>query len=272
MTHTLHLPKLDNFHVVFFHRDKDEESKAKEYVSHVDDSIELYVLEEGNVSFIVGGTLYRLEVGDVILSKPNEPHNCIQNSDCVHKHFCFWFSPTSEELLSSFLMHPNGAGNLIRLSPEDKRQLLTLCDKICKKTEQGEKLSAYSAAVAILEMCRSGLSLSMPGETFPNELLLVMQTISTDVSSIVSIKDLCDKCFISQSTLNRLFSKYVGTSPKTYLQTSRLALARNYLKEGYSVTETAFLVGFTDVSSFIRLFRTRFGISPLKYKQQIKKN
>ena len=263
----INLPQLDCFYLRFYYSSTDEVKEPQDYAVHVDDSVELFVLEEGDVSFLVGGKLYELSAGDVVLSKPNEIHNCIQNSRCVHKHFCFWFSPASETLLSDFSKHPDGEGNLIRLLDAEKKELLKLCHRIDAQAQLGNTVGAYSTAVAILDLCRSGLYLLPESHAIPKELIAVLKRMDTGLDTITSIKELCEELFMSQSTLLRLFRRFLGVSPHEYLEARRLAAARNLLKEGKSVTETALLTGFADTSAFIRLFRRRFGMTPLKYRQ-----
>ncbi|HYB98636.1 MAG TPA: AraC family transcriptional regulator [Candidatus Limnocylindrales bacterium] len=54
-----------------------------------------------------------------------------------------------------------------------------------------------------------------------------------------------------------------GTSFKQLLEDARLELARSYMDEGrYSITEIAFLLGFSDTSSFSRAFKRWTGSSP----------
>ena len=263
----LRMPEMCNFSVRFYHDSSQSEKAAKEYVTHVDDSVELYVLEEGDVSFFVGGSLYRLEAGDVILSKPNEVHNCIQNSKGVHRHYCFWFSPLCTPLIAGFMQHEDGRGNLIRLGAEEKKELLALCAKLETKTREADTVSAFGAAVAMLDLCRSGLSEEVPSHPLPPILLTVISRMNEDVGAVSSIDDLCREYFISHSTLLRMFRRYLGISPHAYLEARRLALARTYLKRGRSVSEVADLTGFADVSAFIRLFRSRFSVTPRQYKQ-----
>ena len=263
----LSLSEMCNFYVKFYHEASQNEQLAREYVAHIDDCVEFYVLEEGDVSFLVGGSLYRLEVGDVILSKPNEVHNCIHNSKGIHRHYCFWFSPLCTPLLARFMQHRDGEGNLIRLGEEEKKILLSLCEKIQKKTQEGDTLGAFSASVAMLDLCRGGLSDEVHSHPLPPVLLSVLSKMNGESASVVSIDALCREHFISHSTLLRMFRHYLGISPHSYLETRRLAMARSYLCEGKSVSEVADLTGFADVSAFIRLFRTRFHMTPRQYKE-----
>ncbi|MBR2611529.1 MAG: helix-turn-helix domain-containing protein [Clostridia bacterium] len=263
----LRMPEMCNFFVKFYHDSSQGEKAAKEYLAHVDDMVELYVLEEGDVSFFVGGSLYRLEAGDVILSKPNEVHNCIQNSTGIHRHYCFWFSPLCTPLMTCFIEHEDGRGNLIRLGSEEKKELLSICEKIEKKTVEGDTISAFSCAVAMLELCRGGLAEEVPSHPLPSVLLTVIDRMNEDIGTVSSIEEICKEYFISHSTLLRMFRRYLGVSPHAYLEARRLAMARTYLKEGRSVSEVADLTGFADVSAFIRLFRSRFSMTPRQYKQ-----
>jgi len=53
-----------------------------------------------------------------------------------------------------------------------------------------------------------------------------------------------------------------GTTFQALLEATRAELARAYLAEGWSVTETAFALGFSDASSFSRAFRRWTGAPP----------
>ena len=166
------------------------------------------------------------------------------------------------------MQHEDGRGNLIRLGVEEKKELLSVCEKIEKKTMEGDTISAFSAAITMLELCRTGISEEVSSHPLPPVLLTVISRMNEDYGNIRSIDALCQEHFISHSTLLRMFRRYLGISPHAYLEARRLAIARNLLKEGRSVSEIADLTGFADVSAFIRLFRSRFAVTPRQYKEQ----
>ena len=74
--------------------------------------------------------------------------------------------------------------------------------------------------------------------------------------------------FTSKFHLLRLFKRYYGMTPKQYLMDKRIERAKNKLKNGLTVTETCFAVGFESLGSFSSLFKTKTGISPREYKKQ----
>jgi transcriptional regulator GlxA family with amidase domain len=68
---------------------------------------------------------------------------------------------------------------------------------------------------------------------------------------------------ISVRQLERLFMRYLGTTPKRYQTELRLERARNLVMQTeLSIIEIAMACGFTSPSHFSKLYRSRFGISP----------
>lgn len=63
----------------------------------------------------------------------------------------------------------------------------------------------------------------------------------------------------------RLFKKSFGVTPNQFLTEVRLKNARKLLKQGVSIQDTCWLVGFDSMGSFSNLFKRRFGASPTSY-------
>jgi AraC-like DNA-binding protein len=60
-----------------------------------------------------------------------------------------------------------------------------------------------------------------------------------------------------------------NTSYRNLLNETRRELAQLYIRQGlHSVSEVTYLLGFADVSSFSRAFRSWEGLSPSEYKDQ----
>lgn len=69
---------------------------------------------------------------------------------------------------------------------------------------------------------------------------------------------------ISVRQLERLFEKYLNTSPKRYYMEMRLNKARNLLLQTeLAATEIALATGFDSPGNFTRAYRTIFGITPM---------
>ena len=74
--------------------------------------------------------------------------------------------------------------------------------------------------------------------------------------------------FVSKFHLLRLFKKYYGQTPKQYLTDKRIEKSKEYLKEGMSITETCFAIGFESPCSFSTLFKSRTGLTPTEFSKR----
>jgi AraC family transcriptional regulator len=67
----------------------------------------------------------------------------------------------------------------------------------------------------------------------------------------------------------RVFRQVTGTTPHQYLIGARLRLAaRLLLDTDRPVTESAYDVGFNDLSNFMRTFRRVIGETPREYRRR----
>ncbi len=73
--------------------------------------------------------------------------------------------------------------------------------------------------------------------------------------------------YVSKYHLIRLFKKYYGQTPRQYLIDTRIEKAKARLREGMTVTETCFAVGFESLGSFSSLFKTKTGKTPSQYQK-----
>jgi AraC-like DNA-binding protein len=85
--------------------------------------------------------------------------------------------------------------------------------------------------------------------------------------SINRVDDVTARFGLSARSLQRLFQRYVGVSPKWVLQRYRLHEAAARLAEGTSGTwaEVAVELGYCDQSHFIRDFTRAVGMTPVAY-------
>lgn len=82
----------------------------------------------------------------------------------------------------------------------------------------------------------------------------------------LAVADVARTVGVSLSTLRRMFSAQLGTTPMAYLQSLRLNRARDLLaKTGLEVKEVAARVGYADALYFSKAFRRAHGQSPSRF-------
>ncbi|PWE30565.1 AraC family transcriptional regulator [Maritimibacter sp. 55A14] len=89
---------------------------------------------------------------------------------------------------------------------------------------------------------------------------IMRDRLDSPVSPSVIARDLG----VSTRQLERLFGKYLNTSPKKFYMEMRLERARHLLLQTeMSVTEVSMACGFESPGHFSRVYRTSFGVTPM---------
>ena len=97
--------------------------------------------------------------------------------------------------------------------------------------------------------------------------------IAHNFSYPIKISEIANYVGIDRSYLYKLFVKYENCSPKQCLLKFRIESAKNMLShEQYTITQSAFSSGFTDMAAFCKQFKKSTGITPTVYKEQLQKN
>ncbi len=92
--------------------------------------------------------------------------------------------------------------------------------------------------------------------------------INNNFEKELSLDVLSFSQFTSKYHLLRIFKRYYGLTPKQYLTDKRLEKSKEYLRNGATVTETCFAVGFNSLGSFSTLFKAKTGKSPSTFQKE----
>ena len=102
-------------------------------------------------------------------------------------------------------------------------------------------------------------------------IIRAQEWLRSQAGQVISLTQLAGKFKLSNRTFNRRFRQATGVSPGEYLQSQRLALARELLRTtDLSVEEVALRSGFQDSSYFCRRFRQQMGMTPLRYRKSVR--
>lgn len=92
----------------------------------------------------------------------------------------------------------------------------------------------------------------------------VLAYIQENLSDELSLEMLSGLAFFSPFHFQKIFSLYVGESPKQYIMRLRLERIAHYLKlyPELSINEASYRCGFSSPSTFIRAFKKYYSITP----------
>ena len=92
---------------------------------------------------------------------------------------------------------------------------------------------------------------------------IAKERVIKELENPPSLRELARSVGMSHPKLNRCFRQMYGTTVFQYLRNERLNRAREMLeREGLTVTETAYSVGYDSISHFPQAYKKNFGVSP----------
>lgn len=101
-------------------------------------------------------------------------------------------------------------------------------------------------------------------------LVRAIEIMRTHLEDTITPADVAEQIGISTRQLERLFGKYLNTSPKRYYMELRLERARHLLVQTeLSVTDVALACGFGSIGNFSRVYRSSFGVTPMMQRGKL---
>ena len=108
----------------------------------------------------------------------------------------------------------------------------------------------------------------VPGVGRENSIVnQVKDYITARYAEDISLADLAALTSRSPFHVARIFSKAVGLPPHAYFESVRVQHAREFLRSGMTLVDTALAIGYPDQSHFTHRFRRHTGITPGQYSR-----
>ncbi len=98
----------------------------------------------------------------------------------------------------------------------------------------------------------------------------VLHFINHHITERILIDNLCRKAHMCRNDFFKWFRQQFGMTPLEYINTERIKLAKQLLTNSKkSITVISYECGFSDVNYFVRLFKSKEGITPGHYRECI---
>ncbi|MDC0602612.1 helix-turn-helix domain-containing protein [Aliiglaciecola sp.] len=102
-----------------------------------------------------------------------------------------------------------------------------------------------------------------------DDILAVQEWLEQYYFQAINLEQLATKVNLTTRTLLRRFKKATGQTPFAYLQSIRVEAAKKRLEtQNESLESITNAVGYEDLSSFTRLFKSITGLSPSQYRKK----
>lgn len=257
--------------VIFASLNKNQHPDIKNFYLHTHSHYELYCFLAGDVDFLVEGTTYPLEAGDLMIIGRSEAHYTRLHSPAPYERIVIHFSPqnilgTPEETAHIRKLldgRPLGKGNRFPGATQKNPHWVQYLHKLINASGWARSvylttlLHELAAAYAELPEGSSGKAGGISG---------IIRYINENLTQPLSLELLSQEFFISKAQLNRSFKKTTGSTVWEYIQAKRLLLAKELLRTGNPPTQVGIQCGFGNYSGFYRAYKKRFGCAPNEEK------
>ena len=233
--------------------------------AHIHDNIELIYIIRGTAKAFYDGQEYILSEGDAFIAFPQRVHYFYESHDieAVISIIPIEFLPefrnlfTEKNILTPHLTDvPSLAGTLLE-------NAATKSSAYHKAFQRGAILSAFSLLFDKAEFTDKK-------NTDSSTLQKILDYCENHYKENISLESISKELFISKSYVSHIFSEKIGMGFRDYINSLRISLSLNYLKDGnLSITEISAVCGFESIRSFNRAFRKIHSATPSEYRKNV---
>lgn len=253
------------------------DTKRQDFEYHYHDFDKIIIFIQGNVTYRIEGCTYKLDPYDIILVSQNDIHKPDIDPSVPYERIIVYLSPgflrayrsESYDLSTCFQKSKELHSHVLRIHSMEKSSLYrTLYNLEYACTHDGYARDLYCQVVFLefmIQLNRASLTnrvTYLPPATGDRRILDIMEYISSHLTEEMTVDAIAEACYISRYHLMHLFKEETGYTLFDYITEKRLALARELLKTGRTVTEVCFGCGFKNYSTFSRAYKKHFHISP----------
>ena len=231
------------------------------------ENIELQLCTEGEGEVLLDGERYAIYPGDIVAVNSNAVH--YTTTEAYLKYTCLivstaWCrrmdidytslnlcpivkSPAMAELINSLVEMYLNKEDLLRIAKLNEILLKIMIEL----TENHSSLQTKEKAK------------SKKFETIKSAVIFIEKNYGRKIT----LSEIAENVFMDKYTLCKEFKKCTGQTVTEYLHHLRCTKAIEYLTQGYSVSESAGLCGFENLSFFTKIFKRCTGRNPSHYKR-----
>lgn len=257
-----------------------EKPDQAEFERHCHPYYELLYVKNGSGKYVVESAEYPLLPNTLLLLRPYEFHYVCPSKNAHYERFVmhFYGDVLFNDTLSSlsFIQPDKLKGKGVYFSFANEKDSISHIfrnmDAACKIFEGRRHKTSKEETMQLSLLSQILLLLSLEeheSRAAGDEDLIgaIIEYINLNLANDINLEDISQRFFISKYYLCRTFKEHTGVSFVTYLNTKRIAMAEQLIKQGEPSTSVAYQVGFKTYSSFYRSYCRYTGHSPIKSRE-----
>lgn len=242
---------------------------------------ELLFILDGSIDYLIGSYRYQLKSNDVVILPPGIAHQPLifEPLKIPYKRFSLWIDTA---YIHDILEKYPDAGLALKKSTQDKKYIIRTNELIWHNLraqfeniyresidmKPGWKLCVTTEVLNLItHLSRIYYSDTELDQSFRTNSLMdnILSHIDIYLSEKLTLENVAKTFHISTSKLSHMFKEELGVSFYQCIVQRRLIAIKNAVLQGVSLKEATAEFGFLEYSSFYRIFKKEYGISPRDY-------
>lgn len=244
---------------------------------HYHDFHKIFIFLTGNAGYSIEGREYTLQPNDIVFVGAGEIHKPVPQDNLPYERVILYLSPAFFESLSAydcdlfscFQKMLENHSSLLRLPENSIKPFLSVTQELAASSQSTEFAASLMERIKLIEALILLNRFFQPDYTdcvtevsAHPAVRATISYIAAHITEDLSIDRLAEHVFLDRSYLMHLFKSETGYTIGKYITEKRLFLARQYISEGYSITDSCFKCGFNNYTSFYHAYKTKYGSSP----------
>lgn len=261
-----------SFYPYFIGREECKAKKATVWHNETDQYTFHYVIS-GTGYLLIDGKQIKLSADDVFFVSPNcntEKKTVGYFPDKKDPWTYIWFNLVGDgvkNLLSAAKLEGEVSYYSIQ-NPTVLRQQLIEMISTAQNTPKRNASYYLPFVTKFFATLADERSIYMPLNNKAKKVKIILDYIEQNYAlPSFGINEIASQMFYSVSYVSRIFKESTGMTPMEYATSLRMLKAMDFLRSGkYSVSQTAYLVGYNSPFYFSKEFKKYFGHSPSEFK------
>lgn len=248
------------------------------YRNHWHDCCEAELVIYGSGVHIINGIAHEVRAGDFYMFTPSDCHSFSVTAPTEVYGVMFDDKYISPQIYGRILAGKSrGIDHFVTLDEPHRNTVMALFDALCGEYDRlplkddSELFEMYSSRLIdalMIELLRECEEHGTQNKIFyDSPVSAAILYIHNHFTEPITLSDAAESVHLSAGYFSELFKSSTGQNFKSYLIDLRMRNAcRMLANTDMSVTEICYECGFESFSNFMRTFKGRYDISPLKFR------
>ena len=255
---------------IFSHHSLDKHPNPSAFHVHTHNLLEIYYMIRGKGSFVVEGSEYTIRPGSLMLFRVAEAHQILIDPSEPYERIVIDFAPSifRNGEFPDLFFRPFNDRPLGKLNHYDANNFATpVWANAFQDYNFTDSPSPRANIIGRLMYLMPELVEAFEHrvghvDSYYNLNSQIVDYVNTHLFESISIEQLSNVFYVSESTIKRVFTKATVMPLGRYITLKRVLGAKELLRRGENPQKACKLSGFEDYSTFYRAYKRVFGCPP----------